>query len=118
MAGLQKRPTGRSLPISKAALVRKLAGGVPLKSKSSAAAIAYKILLKERRPDAGSGHANAEKVLDRAADILGSRSAATEWMLAKCTWLNGRRPCDLLGTEEGMRRIDAYLGQVEHGVYV
>lgn len=117
MAGLQKRPTGRSLPISKAALVRKFASGVAPKSKSYAAAIAYKIR-KERRPDVRSGHANAEKVLDRAADILGSQSAATEWMLAKCTWLNGRRPCDLLGTEEGLRRIDAYLGQVEHGVYV
>lgn len=85
--------------------------------KPSAPAVAYKIR-KERRPDVELGHPNAARVLDRAADIMGSQKAAAEWMLAKSTWLNGRRPLDLLGTKEGLRRIDTYLGQVEYGVYV
>lgn len=57
------------------------------------------------------------KVLVAAAEILGDRDKAREWLLAGNQALNGERPIDLLDTAIGFEDVLDVLRRIEFGVY-
>ncbi|MCR9293382.1 MAG: MbcA/ParS/Xre antitoxin family protein [bacterium] len=52
-----------------------------------------------------------------AADILGERDKAREWLLAENRALYGNRPIDLLDTAIGFEDVMDVLQRIEYGVY-
>jgi putative toxin-antitoxin system antitoxin component (TIGR02293 family) len=57
------------------------------------------------------------RTLSKAADVLGSRGAAKEWISSPAMGLGGARPTDLLRTEEGARVVMDFLMRLEYCVY-
>ncbi|WP_052659160.1 antitoxin Xre/MbcA/ParS toxin-binding domain-containing protein [Pseudomonas sp. LFM046] len=57
------------------------------------------------------------EMLERAAQILGSREKAERWMATPALGLEGRRPIDLLGSPEDLELLATFLGRIEYGVY-
>lgn len=53
----------------------------------------------------------------RALRILGDKDVVRPWMSRANVWLGGS-PISVLETADGFNAVDAYLSQVEHGVYV
>lgn len=50
-----------------------------------------------------------ELVLNRAMQVVGSRSKAFKWMEKTNPYLNGQTPIDLIDTEEGAKQVLAYI---------
>lgn len=59
-----------------------------------------------------------EQILEKAATVLGSRQVAERWIKEPARGLNRRRPLDLLSTAAGREKVNTYLCQIEHGVYI
>lgn len=57
------------------------------------------------------------KVLVSAAEVLGDRGKAREWLMAENRALHGNRPIDLLDTAIGFEDVMDVLFRIEHGVY-
>ena len=57
------------------------------------------------------------KVLVTAAEILGDRDRAREWLLTENLALYGNRPIDLLDTAIGFQDVMDVLYRIEYGVY-
>jgi len=57
------------------------------------------------------------KVLVTAAEILGDKDKAREWLLTENRALYGNRPIDLLDTAIGFHDVMDVLYRVEYGVY-
>ena len=57
------------------------------------------------------------KVLVTAAEILGDRDKAREWLLTENRALYGNRPIDLLDTAIGFEDVMDVLYRIEYGVY-
>ena len=57
------------------------------------------------------------KVFVTAAEILGDRDKAREWLLTENRALNGDRPIDLLDTGIGFEDVMDVLHRIEFGVY-
>lgn len=57
------------------------------------------------------------KVLVTAAEILGDRDKAREWLLAENRALYGNRPIELLDTAIGFEDVMDVLHRIEYGVY-
>jgi putative toxin-antitoxin system antitoxin component (TIGR02293 family) len=55
-------------------------------------------------------------VLDRAAEVLGSRPAARAWLRRPTPTLGDRTPLSLLDTSLGWAEVKQVLGRLEHGV--
>lgn len=60
--------------------------------------------------------ARAHDVLDRAAEVLGSRAAARAWLTRATPALGGKTPLSLLDTSLGWAEVKQVLGRIEHGV--
>jgi putative toxin-antitoxin system antitoxin component (TIGR02293 family) len=60
--------------------------------------------------------ARAHDVLDRAAEVLGSRAAARAWLTRPNPALGGKTPLSLLDTSLGWAEVKQVLGRIEHGV--
>ena len=58
------------------------------------------------------------EILARASEVMGSQRDAEEWLNEPAIGLNGYRPLDLLATSAGADLVEAFLGQIEYGVYV
>jgi len=58
---------------------------------------------------------HAVDVVHQAIRIWESREQALEWLQRSIPALEDERPCNLLGTPEGCRRIAAVLQKIEHG---
>jgi len=58
------------------------------------------------------------EILAKATEVLGSRSAAEEWLERPAIGLDRRRPIDLLTTAAGVEIVENYLEQIEYGVYM
>lgn len=58
------------------------------------------------------------EVIAKATKVFGSQTAAERWIEEPAIGLNRMRPIDLLSTLAGTHRVDTYLDQIEHGVYV
>jgi uncharacterized protein (DUF2384 family) len=53
------------------------------------------------------------RMTGRAEEALGDGEKAQRWLQA----LGGARPKELLGTVEGIRRVERILGRIEHGIF-
>lgn len=58
---------------------------------------------------------HAVDVVHQAIRIWESREQALEWLQRPIPALEDERPCDLLGTSEGCRRIASVLQKIENG---
>lgn len=54
-------------------------------------------------------------VIAQAIRVWESREQALEWFQGRVSALDDERPSDLLGTQEGCRRIAEVLSKIEHG---
>lgn len=66
---------------------------------------------------ADSGLKRAERILDQAAGVFGSRSEAARWFRIPAIGLGARRPIDLLWTEKDLRLVETLLRRVEYDGY-
>lgn len=57
------------------------------------------------------------EVLAHATRVFGSQLEAEHWLDRPATWLDHRKPIDLLRTHPGTRLVSDYLTRIEHGVY-
>jgi uncharacterized protein (DUF2384 family) len=57
-----------------------------------------------------------ELIVERAAETLGSRAAAS-WLLSPAVALDRRRPTDLLGSVEGRALVRTLLLRMDYGAY-
>jgi putative toxin-antitoxin system antitoxin component (TIGR02293 family) len=58
---------------------------------------------------------HAIDVINQAIRAWESREQALEWLQRPIPALDDERPCDLLGSEEGCRRIALVLRKIEQG---
>jgi uncharacterized protein (DUF2384 family) len=56
------------------------------------------------------------EVRSHAEKAFGDRAAAGVWLYHPLSRLNGRRPVEMLGTEEGRARVLQLLEQIEYGL--
>ncbi len=89
----------KSLRIAKRTAARRQASGARLKASESE--LIYRFA----------------KVLVAAAEILGDRDKAGQWLLTANRALNGERPIDLLDTGIGFEDVMDVLHRIEFGVY-
>lgn len=54
----------------------------------------------------------------QAADVLGSREMALEWLSMPAIAFGRRKPRDMMATAEGRRMVATLLEQIRYGVYV
>jgi len=64
-----------------------------------------------------SGVSRAGRLFDQAAMVFGSRVVAARWFREPAIGLGGRRPLDLLWTQDEIGLVETLLSRVEHGVY-
>lgn len=57
------------------------------------------------------------EILAKAIHVLGTQSAAEEWLNKPALGLNQRRPIDLLSTTAGVEIVEDHLERLEYGVY-
>jgi len=58
-----------------------------------------------------------EPVIDRAIEVIGGRDEALRWLGTPVRALDYATPISLLGTPEGITRVQDVLGRMEHGVW-
>ena len=56
--------------------------------------------------------------LTRAIEVLGSEKEAQRWMRGAILSLNNQRPCDLVRTASGAKKVLNVLNAIEHGVFL
>jgi putative toxin-antitoxin system antitoxin component (TIGR02293 family) len=56
-------------------------------------------------------------VTTRAIEVLGSREKALRWLETRIQSLDDRTPLSLLGSPDGIVRVEDALGRIEHGVW-
>jgi len=72
----------------------------------------------EQAPMAGIEQAITQHAIDVITQAIGaweSREQALEWLQRPVPALEHKRPCDLLGTQGGCRRIASVLRKIEQG---
>ena len=57
------------------------------------------------------------KAVARATEVLGDRDAALRWLGTPVAALDYATPVSLLGTPQGVTRVNDVLTQMEHGVW-
>lgn len=60
---------------------------------------------------------NYRIVLVRATEVLGSRTDAEGWLESPKKALGQHSPVEIINTEEGLQKVLALLGNIEHGVF-
>lgn len=58
-----------------------------------------------------------DQVVVHATEVLGSRDEAMRWLGTPVRGLDFATPISVLATEDGARRVNDILGQMEHGVW-
>lgn len=57
------------------------------------------------------------RVYANAAEMLGDREKAVDWLSTANRALGGEKPLDLLDTDTGARMVEDILGRIAYGVY-
>ena len=60
---------------------------------------------------------NRDRVISSATDTFGSREKAEEWLRRPNRALSGRRPEDVLETDDGALKVAQVLGRLAHGLF-
>ena len=71
----------------------------------------------ERMKQEAAHDLSRESVIAHAIDVIGDREAAYRWLGTPVQALDFATPISLLGTTEGMKKVEAALTQLEHGVW-
>jgi hypothetical protein len=58
-----------------------------------------------------------DEMIAKAAEVLGSRDEGMRWLGNPVRGLDFATPISLLGTPEGVLRVNDILGQIEHGIW-
>src|ERR1019366_9005299 len=78
-------------------------------------------VVAESRPapmqESASGSDAVIDVTARAVEVFGSSEKAMRWLRTPVRSLGDRTPLSLLGSPEGVARVQDTLGRVEHGVW-
>jgi len=111
------RSVGRQAPL--AGLL--VALGLPLRTVAEALAIPERTMHRLKNAPVvpaviADKVARAHDVLARAAEVLGSRRAAQQWLTRPNPALVGKTPLSLLDTSLGWEHVKLVLGRIEHGV--
>jgi putative toxin-antitoxin system antitoxin component (TIGR02293 family) len=64
------------------------------------------------------GSDKIERGLASAIHVYESRERAIEWLSRPNSRLDGIAPLELLQTEDGARRVEELLGQIDEGYFV
>jgi putative toxin-antitoxin system antitoxin component (TIGR02293 family) len=59
--------------------------------------------------------ATITNIFNYAVEVFGNPALAREWMNTPLIALGGQTPLEFLSTEEGVREVEAILGQIENG---
>lgn len=68
--------------------------------------------------DQGSKLWKFAEILSSAINVLGSQEAAEEWLNRPAIGLEYRKPIDLMASSAGAEAVEAYLIQMDYGVYI
>jgi hypothetical protein len=74
-------------------------------------------VLEVSKPREIQGPAIPEELIVRAIEVLGSRDEAMRWLGTPVRALNLATPISILGSKEGVERVNDVLGQMEHGIW-
>lgn len=129
------RAQGSSLPADRLALVAMIQEGLPYEAVARAAeacGIAMKDLaLYGALPERTLSHSRRSgrfspaqsnrvvrllRVWQQAKTAFGAAEKARTWLERPTRALGGRRPAELLDTDEGARLVEELLGRIEHGI--
>ena len=98
-AGLSREETIRALRVGRASIFRRLASGKPL------------------APDDSQKLVRLTRATLLAEHVLESPARARAWLQEPVPALGGRRPVDLLDTDEGARSVEETLLRLEYGFF-
>jgi hypothetical protein len=73
--------------------------------------------LLAERPTATDPLEPLVRVIARAVEVLGTSEKALRWINAPVRSLGDQTPASLLGSPEGIQRVEDALGSIEHGVW-
>lgn len=62
-------------------------------------------------------HDIPDDLIALAGDVLDGVENAKIWLTQVNVCLDGKRPIDLIGTEEGKAAVIELLGRIEHGIF-
>jgi putative toxin-antitoxin system antitoxin component (TIGR02293 family) len=68
------------------------------------------------KPDESERVLRLIRIYQRAAEVLGTREDAREWLQEENYALGEETPLQFADTEPGARRVRQLLGQIEHGI--
>jgi putative toxin-antitoxin system antitoxin component (TIGR02293 family) len=74
-----------------------------------------KIRVRKRR--LASRMCSAERLINLAQHVLGTREDAVAWFCTRAVGLNSCRPIDVGATQKGARLVRSLLRKMEYGVY-
>lgn len=57
------------------------------------------------------------RLIAQASEALGDRARAERWLGKPSRALDGRRPTDLLDSDDGALEVEQLLVRIQHGVY-
>lgn len=58
-----------------------------------------------------------DEMIAKATEVIGNRGEAMRWLGTPVRALNFATPISVLGTEEGVERVNDVLGQMEYGIW-
>jgi putative toxin-antitoxin system antitoxin component (TIGR02293 family) len=67
-------------------------------------------------PDQSDRLIRLARILAAAEETFGTQAKAAIWLRRATSALAGERPLDLLDTDEGTRRVEALLADIDHGI--
>jgi putative toxin-antitoxin system antitoxin component (TIGR02293 family) len=67
-------------------------------------------------PDQSDRLIRLARILAAAEETFGSQAKAAIWLRRATSALGGERPLELLDTDEGTRRVEALLADIDHGI--
>ena len=73
--------------------------------------------VKQLSPEQSGRMWKLAEILAKAVSIFGSKEDAEQWLEQPAIGLNQRKPIDLLATPAGVELVEAFLVQLEYGVY-
>ena len=74
--------------------------------------------MDNRPPKKTTGQTGRARVLRRATEVLGTQSAAQEWLNTPQRALGEKRPAELLSSADGVEAVLNLLGGIEDGGYL
>lgn len=58
-----------------------------------------------------------QRIINKVSKVLGSQDDAMRWLGSPVRALDFATPISILGSKEGVKRVNDVLGQMEHGVW-